>query len=131
MLIKLAGDCRLVPILGNHDEMMLKARESKAAFRDWMEFGGITTLDSYEASGVINVVPDSHFQFCSPAGLGSRPTHTYSSTPITIHTCRSISRTNERCDGCRCRTMCLDRTFQARSQWSVTRRSPKSSTWGT
>jgi serine/threonine protein phosphatase 1 len=63
MLIKLTGDCRLVPILGNHDEMMLNARESKAAFREWMEFGGITTLDSYEASGLINIVPDEHFIF--------------------------------------------------------------------
>jgi serine/threonine protein phosphatase 1 len=63
MLIRLAGDCQLIPILGNHDVMMLKARENKSAFRKWMEFGGITTLDSYEASGLINIVPDEHFIF--------------------------------------------------------------------
>ena len=69
MLINLAGDWRLIPILGNHDEMMLKARKSKPAFREWMEIGGIATLDSYEATGLINVVPANHFQFlqsCRP-----------------------------------------------------------------
>ncbi len=63
MLIKLKGDCQLVPILGNHDEMMLRARESKAACDEWLDIGGITTFDSYDASGLINLVPDNHFQF--------------------------------------------------------------------
>ena len=63
MLIRLDGDCLLVPILGNHDEMMLKANDSKAACQEWLEFGGITTLDSYGGLGQINHVPANHFQF--------------------------------------------------------------------
>jgi serine/threonine protein phosphatase 1 len=63
MLIRLAGDCRLVPILGNHDEMMLRANDSKTAFEEWLEFGGITTLDSYGATGLMSHIPDNHFQF--------------------------------------------------------------------
>jgi serine/threonine protein phosphatase 1 len=63
MLIKLAGDCRLVPILGNHDEIMLHAKDSKAAFDEWLEIGGITTLDSYGSAGQISLVPKEHFTF--------------------------------------------------------------------
>ncbi len=63
MLIELSGRCRLVPILGNHDEMMLKAKTSRSAFRHFLEFGGIETLDSYGDSGHISLVPDEHFDF--------------------------------------------------------------------
>lgn len=63
LLIELSRRCRVVPILGNHDEMMLAARGSKAAFRHFLEFGGIETLDSYGDSGQISLIPDEHFQF--------------------------------------------------------------------
>ena len=63
MLIELSKRFHLIPILGNHDEMMLKARESKAALREWMEFGAIATLDSYGSSGQIDLIPDEHFEF--------------------------------------------------------------------
>jgi serine/threonine protein phosphatase 1 len=63
MLIELSKQCRLIPILGNHDEMMIKARRSRSAFRHWMEFGGIETLDSYGDSGQIRLVPKEHFDF--------------------------------------------------------------------
>lgn len=63
LLIELSGRCRLIPILGNHDEMMLRARDSRAALRNWMEFAGITTLDSYGASGQIDSIPDEQFEF--------------------------------------------------------------------
>jgi serine/threonine protein phosphatase 1 len=33
LLIELSGRCHLIPILGNHDEMMLKANGSQSAFR--------------------------------------------------------------------------------------------------
>jgi serine/threonine protein phosphatase 1 len=63
MLIDLPKRCRLIPILGNHDEMMLKAKTSRSAFRHFLEFGGIETLDSYGDSGQISLVPDEHFHF--------------------------------------------------------------------
>ena len=63
ILIRLSGDCQLVPILGNHDEMMLKALDSKYAYEEWLEIGGITTLDSYEAAGLMSHIPPAHFDF--------------------------------------------------------------------
>ena len=63
MLIELSGRCRLVPILGNHEEQMLRARDDKAEFQWWMEFGGTVTLDSYGSSGQIDLIPDQHFNF--------------------------------------------------------------------
>jgi serine/threonine protein phosphatase 1 len=63
MLIELSGRCRLIPILGNHEEQMLRARDDAAEFQWWMEFGGVVTLDSYGSSGQIDLVPENHFQF--------------------------------------------------------------------
>jgi serine/threonine protein phosphatase 1 len=69
LLVEFSKQCRLIPILGNHDEMLLKAKSSRSAFRHFLEFGGIETLDSYGDSGQIGLVPDEHFEFlesCMP-----------------------------------------------------------------
>ncbi len=63
ILIDLMPRCRLIALLGNHDELMLEARKSKAALRRWMRYGGAVTLDSYGSSGQISLVPELHFQF--------------------------------------------------------------------
>ena len=48
MLRALAEQCRLVPLLGNHDEMMLKVCAGRTdLFGDWLVFGGNATLASY------------------------------------------------------------------------------------
>lgn len=76
VLIDLMGRCRLVPLLGNHDELMLEARNSRAAFRRWLEFGGTAALDSYGSTGQLGLVPEVHFQFlehCRP--WFETPTH--------------------------------------------------------
>ena len=68
-LIALADRRRLVPILGNHDQMMLFARKGKDDFKFWMNCGGITALDSYGSSGRIDLIPAAHFRFlerCQP-----------------------------------------------------------------
>jgi serine/threonine protein phosphatase 1 len=62
-LIALADRCRLVPILGNHDEMMLRSRDGKDDFKFWMNCGGIAALDSYGSSGRIDLIPAAHFRF--------------------------------------------------------------------
>jgi serine/threonine protein phosphatase 1 len=46
-LIALAGDCRPVPLLGNHEEMLLAAIRDRTALRSWLECGGAATLRSY------------------------------------------------------------------------------------
>ncbi len=56
----------LVALCGNHELMMLQARESEDAFRRWIECGGDATLASYSPfgdSGRLVDVPDSHWQF--------------------------------------------------------------------
>ncbi len=63
MLIDLSMWCRVVPILGNRDEMMLKSRGNRSVFRNWMEIGGITALGSYGDTGRISLIPREHFQF--------------------------------------------------------------------
>ena len=63
LLIALKSRCHLVPILGNHDEMMLNARNGKGDFQFWMNCGGITALDSYGSSGRLDLIPDEHFRF--------------------------------------------------------------------
>ncbi|NUQ62181.1 MAG: serine/threonine protein phosphatase [Pirellulales bacterium] len=63
LLIQLAGRCRLRPILGNHDEMVLAIRSGlDEAFLDWLSFGGTTTLYSY---GCLHPreIPEDHIAF--------------------------------------------------------------------
>jgi serine/threonine protein phosphatase 1 len=62
-LIALQSRCNLVPILGNHDEMMLNARNGKDDFNFWKNCGGITALDSYGSSGRLDLIPAVHFRF--------------------------------------------------------------------
>lgn len=53
-------------IMGNHEEMMLMAREDEHTFRTWCRVGGYETLDSYDAGyklqGLENV-PTQHWSF--------------------------------------------------------------------
>lgn len=63
LLTALKSRCHLVPILGNHDEMMVNARNGKDDFRFWMNCGGITALDSYGSSGRLDLIPRSHIHF--------------------------------------------------------------------
>lgn len=51
-LIELHQRCRLVPIQGNHEEMLLAATASTVGFRFWMRNGGRETLQSYARQAV-------------------------------------------------------------------------------
>jgi serine/threonine protein phosphatase 1 len=61
-LIKLKERCRLVTLLGNHDEVLLEARSGRH-LTTWIGMGGITTLDSYGPGRDIGLIPEAHFQF--------------------------------------------------------------------
>lgn len=55
-----------VPLLGNHEQMMLEARESANKLRRWIAEGGDTTLASYSPfsdAGRLVDVPESHWNF--------------------------------------------------------------------
>lgn len=62
-LIKLESRCRLVPILGNHDQMMLHARDGRSDLQFWLNCGGDAALDSYSSVGSLDHVPAAHFRF--------------------------------------------------------------------
>lgn len=46
-LIALAGQCRFVSLLGNHEEALLNALRDKNSLRQWLIMGGTNTLRSY------------------------------------------------------------------------------------
>ena len=56
----------LVALRGNHEVMMLQARETQSALGRWLDCGGDATLASYSPfldKGRLVDVPDSHWQF--------------------------------------------------------------------
>lgn len=54
--------CELIPILGNHDEMMLDARKDQHAFDRFIASGGDRTMLSYK-SKALRDIPDTHWEF--------------------------------------------------------------------
>ncbi len=58
LLIELRDRCNLVPILGNHDQMMLHARDGRSDFQFWLNCGGDAALDSYGSSGKLDLTKD-------------------------------------------------------------------------
>src|SRR5581483_10963025 len=74
-LIALAGRCRLVPLLGNHEEALLDALRDITALRRWLTLGGADTLRSYGwVSGgprraLADWIPQKHREFLA----GCRP----------------------------------------------------------
>jgi len=65
-LIAYRATAQLVALRGNHEIMMLQARESDEAFKNWIECGGDATLASYSPfgdAGRLVDVPDAHWEF--------------------------------------------------------------------
>jgi serine/threonine protein phosphatase 1 len=62
LLLQLAQRSRLVPLLGNHELMMLSAIDHGAEHMHyWLACGGLETLDSY--GGALANVPPTHLDF--------------------------------------------------------------------
>src|SRR5262245_53817492 len=65
-LIGLYEAGRLIPLRGNHDEMMLHSRFDRGERRMWLRFGGCETLESYghwPTDDVYDQVPGRHWRF--------------------------------------------------------------------
>jgi serine/threonine protein phosphatase 1 len=62
-LISLGNHCRLVPLLGNHDFLMLAALDGRLSLESWALHGGQKVLDSYPATAHINRIPVKHHAF--------------------------------------------------------------------
>jgi serine/threonine protein phosphatase 1 len=62
-LIALGGRCNLVPLLGNHEAMMLGGRSDAWCLKLWRACGGLATLDSYGPSLGLEAIPGAHWTF--------------------------------------------------------------------
>ena len=62
-LIELSGRCRLVPLLGNHDQVALEVMERPGdELLGWLTFGGDATLASYGCRSPADF-PAAHIEF--------------------------------------------------------------------
>lgn len=62
-LIDLGRRCRLFPLLGNHDQMLLDVRSGTYPLFWLLDIGGTTTLDSYGPGRDVSLIPDDHWKF--------------------------------------------------------------------
>ncbi len=61
LLIGLVDQCQLIPLLGNHEVMLLDACQSIEVLEAWLEVGGRETLASY--GGSLDEMPVEHRVF--------------------------------------------------------------------
>jgi serine/threonine protein phosphatase 1 len=62
-LLRLGGECQLITLLGNHDEMLLQVYDGQAElYVDWLLFGGNATLQSYDTLRP-EEIPAEHIAF--------------------------------------------------------------------
>src|SRR4051794_3839689 len=63
-LLELHATGRLIPLRGNHEIMMLGAKEGGwEDVKFWLTFGGVQAIESYSPNGTLSHVPASHWQF--------------------------------------------------------------------
>jgi serine/threonine protein phosphatase 1 len=63
-IIRLSQTYRVTTLMGNHEQMMLAARDSHDKFSDWLLNGGDATLRSYGGvRGALRDVPPEHWDF--------------------------------------------------------------------
>ena len=62
-LLALGKQCRLVPILGNHEQMLLDSVDNRIPLQSWLMHGGAETLDSYGQDAALSEVPEEHVAF--------------------------------------------------------------------
>jgi serine/threonine protein phosphatase 1 len=67
-LLDLRKRCQLVPLLGNHEEMMLTHLKGRSQPDNWLDCGGDTTLSSYSGKGDGSSVSGEHVKFISSWG---------------------------------------------------------------
>ncbi len=91
-LIDLRQVCNLVSILGNHDKLMLSARDAEWANSAFLYQGGSETLASYHPDASLEHVPQEHWEFFWLDVYRFTNTATTSSrTPTTAGTRRSLN----------------------------------------
>jgi serine/threonine protein phosphatase 1 len=72
MILELNRRCTVIPLAGNHEKMILRARTDPEMLAEWLIQGGQTTLDSYKRHGYareIDAIPACHWQFLAEQTL--------------------------------------------------------------
>lgn len=86
-LLGMCGTGHLVPLRGNHEVTLLKARTDRSAAMFWYSgFGGLETMESYAKAGAVRTLsdlPDSHLNFIANRCLPYYETETH----IFVHAC--------------------------------------------
>jgi serine/threonine protein phosphatase 1 len=77
-ILRLENQCRVISIMGNHEEMMRGSLQKSFMWQVWVECGGAVTLESY--GGSLDNVPASHLKWLSTL----RPFHE-TATDIFVH----------------------------------------------
>jgi serine/threonine protein phosphatase 1 len=71
-LLELKERSHLVPLMGNHEEMMLNFLDGRNQPDNWLECGGQATLESYQSpdqeTGGQGSIPDRHVEFIRSCG---------------------------------------------------------------
>jgi serine/threonine protein phosphatase 1 len=62
-LLALSRGSRLVPLMGNHEQMLLAALDSNSERGFWLKFGGDKTLASYGGAAGPEGIPREHLDF--------------------------------------------------------------------
>jgi serine/threonine protein phosphatase 1 len=62
-LLSLRERCRLVPLLGNHEEMMLNFLDGKQQPDNWLEVGGVATVRSYSPKSDPEDITPEHIDY--------------------------------------------------------------------
>jgi serine/threonine protein phosphatase 1 len=60
-IIALRDEFPVVPIQGNHEEMMFAARDDEKSLRYWENCGGVATLNSYRFGGTLADISAEHW----------------------------------------------------------------------
>lgn len=79
-LMELKGQCHLVALMGNHEEMVLAAHEGRSEREFWMKFGGEEALASYGPLAPNGRLPREHLDF-----LRNCPMFLETNTHIFVH----------------------------------------------
>lgn len=64
-ILQLSQECRVVFVLGNHEEMLLDALIDMRAVEGWLRYGGLATVESY--GGDPQKIPEAHISFLKSA----------------------------------------------------------------
>lgn len=67
--IDLAPRCRLRPLLGNHEEMLLASMRGQASLHLWLACGGAATMKAYGSLEQFDQIPAKHIDFIESCKL--------------------------------------------------------------